>query len=287
MKTCAPPNTYIIDFFYPGEYSYLAVINVNTRKGYVCVPSVIAKAIELNNPLPTKNIKTAESVKEMIKGLINNDVNIKHILCDKEKAFDGTIKNKNKNPFMSFLRKHNISIRNYQLNHIPGNATRMNHSTIRIVDRFVRTIRDMIYLIDPASDYSPDIINYVVDCYNNTPHSIFKEMLHIDISPNEIDDNKALENEFVRECVRYNLLLNTSDDFAINIHTPYRIYNESDPQEKRRTKLLPGIYKWSGKMNHYEDKLTGKTKYGALYEMKSNKGQVMYVPRWMLVNVAR
>jgi hypothetical protein len=64
----------------------------------------------------------------------------------------------------------------------------------RIIDRAIRTIRDMLSK-DNSLFFKPDIVSEAVDMYNNRPHQDF----NYESTPSEVQSHKALEECFFRD----------------------------------------------------------------------------------------
>ncbi len=267
IKVCSPRHTFIIDFMFCGRFTYLIAINVNTKKAYAYLPSTIREGVNGGYVIPKTDIKTVGSIQKMLNQLMKDD-KVKHIISDQESSIVSyTIEN--------MLKAKGITLRTYNKNILPkemGQITgsRGVHTTLSIIDRFIRTIRDMAHNITPyIKDIQPDMMAYILDCYNNTPHSTFKQVLKMEITPNEMNDNKELETRYVREVLRNNMLVSHDRGFKLNERCDYKIYNENSTFEKRRTKTLPGYYKYVGEEN-------------GLYVMRNRNGQIMKVPRWAI-----
>src|SRR5215469_11351579 len=80
-----------------------------------------------------------------------------------------------------------------------------NHTSLGIIDRFIRTIRDMNVPHESSKSQSHDIkyrvftearMNKLVNIYNNTYHN------SIHCSPKEMRDNFDLERDYILECLK-------------------------------------------------------------------------------------
>jgi hypothetical protein len=86
---------------------------------------------------------------------------------------------------LDFLKKNNIKF-------FPFSSQFTNKS--RVVDRAIRTIRDM--LGDDFNKFlNPQDVSKAVDVYNNTPHRAFNYLF----TPTEVQNNKDIEEFFIRE----------------------------------------------------------------------------------------
>ena len=93
---------------------YLVLININTRYAYA---------------LPVQN-KRKETIKNVLQQFISEH-KIKSIVCDNEGAFSSQ-------DVLDLLTAHNISLRI---------ITDKRHTALSIIDRFIRTLRDMNIII--------------------------------------------------------------------------------------------------------------------------------------------
>ena len=123
------------------------------------------------------NSKNAADVKQSLTTFINNYRPAK-LTSDQEKAF---------------MEKQNLELmkeNNVLLQTVPE----QNHSTLAIIDRFIRTLRDMNRPVDGENKQSNDEefktfdvnkMNKLIESYNNTFHSTIK------CSPNEMFNDKT------------------------------------------------------------------------------------------------
>jgi hypothetical protein len=165
-------NSYEIDLMFCNlndfHRIYAVLININTK-------FLIIK------PLHSRN---ESEVLNFLRNVINkNHIVIDNIRGDAEKAFLGR-------NVKDFLRKNNISF--YFTN---GQHTNRN----RIVDRVMRTIRDMFDFVEGINGnkaiLNTKYMNEMVDAYNNSFHSAFKNKF----TPTEVQNNSEVENIFIRE----------------------------------------------------------------------------------------
>ena len=185
--------------------------------------------------------KTDDNVIELFKSLLNQTNNrIKHIICDQEPAF---ISKK----FKDFCKQHEIELKYYIKNDVKGiietkESSRGVHGALSILDRLCRTIRNMNYNMGNNEAIPPDIMEYLISEYNNSPHSTISKIMKKPITPNMIDNNSKLEDDFVLHLLKQNLKLKLKKDYNI-VGRNVRCLNESSKFDKVKKKLLPGIWK--------------------------------------------
>ena len=148
---------------------FLILINVNTRYAYA---------------FPTER-KNQNAINALLTEFINNH-SINSIVCDDEAAFTSKL-------VVDTLTEHNVSLRI---------ITEQRHSALGIIDRFIRTLRDMnIPTVksehqsnDPKyRDFSVKRMNKLLDIYNNTIHSSTNH------TPAEMEQDPKLEKEYITE----------------------------------------------------------------------------------------
>ena len=278
MKHWAGPRyTFVIDYMFAGhnnsgpatagnkegtKWGYLLAINVNTRKAFWALPSKIRKHGEKYTVQKNLNENMAgaiESLKEIMK-----QTPVKHLLSDQEKAFGSQ--------FQQFLKENGISHRFYVKNNVSdimetNEKSRGNHSFTSLVDRLIRTLRTMAYLLTRKEEIDPKLMEYLVDEYNNSPHSTLSKYIRRPVSPNEVDANLELEEQVVK-CV-------LAANFEAELSTPklskyVRVYNDAHSWDKVKPKLLPGWFEVVGKE-------------AGLVVLKQGK-TILKVNRWMIVD---
>ena len=269
MKHWAGPRyTFVIDYMFAGhnkegtKWGYLLAINVNTRKAFWALPSKIRKVgakYTVQKNLNENMAGAIESLKEIMK-----QTPVKHLLSDQEKAFGSQ--------FQQFLKENGISHRFYVKNNVSdimetNEKSRGNHSFTSLVDRLIRTLRTMAYLLTRKEEIDPKLMEYLVDEYNNSPHSTLSKYIRRPVSPNEVDANLELEEQVVK-CV-------LAANFEAELSTPklskyVRVYNDAHSWDKVKPKLLPGWFEVVGKE-------------GGLVILKQGK-TILKVNRWMIVD---
>lgn len=161
-------ETYMHDIFVNGQGTgagvppyYHVFINVNTRKAYAY-------------PLETK---TTDDVIGTLKRFLGSVAGcVRKLISDAEPAFES-------DAFVDVCKKKNIDM---QVN------DEQNHKTLGIIDRFVRTIRDMHGTNKPINT---NRMRQIIDKYNDTVHSA------TGMKPGEMtkDDEVAYIVDMIRE----------------------------------------------------------------------------------------
>ena len=178
---------------------YLFLININTRYLYILM---------LHN-------KDQESILRAFRKLIYYGLRINSIRFDDEKSFNSSVMKR-------FFDNHNISVY-----HNPSPYINKN----RIVDRAIRTIRDMYYTWHESKKFKKidvtkqhDILQQLVTIYNNTYHTSIK------MKPVEM--NYELEYKYIDRCQKKLELIKSKQSlngyYNFKYGDPIKIYlNES------------------------------------------------------------
>ena len=172
----------------------------------------------------------------------------------------------------SFMEKQNLQMLSDMkvlLQTVPDS----NHSTLGIIDRFIRTLRDMNRPVDGEKKQSGDeefktidankMINLVYT-YNNTIHSA------IGCTPKEMFDDKEKEKEYIFKCMKKNEKQKKIEDFELKDGDFVRYVLKRDPMVKKRYQVSNESYKIAGKE-------------GKHYILQAKDGSSMIKPRFQLI----
>ena len=264
LHMVAPRNTYIIDLFFPGKFVYLLAINVNTRKAFAIPSPLITKQGNHRFHVPKEGHKSTHNVLRMFKKLVEQ-ATVKMIIHDKEKAFLSR-------EFTQYCLNNGITIKPYTQYSVQGltetnDTTRTLHGMLSILDRLCRTLRNMAFNMGVENqDIEPDIMQYLLNAYNSSPHTLFYNVLHLRLSPNDMDADKSLEDALCYHLSKMNFVIMNSNNY--NINCPVRVMNDASLFDKLKHKLLPGIFQVIGKD-------------GNLFICKQGDN-IIKVPRWMI-----
>jgi hypothetical protein len=152
---------------------------------------------------------------------------------------------------LKFLKSRDILVQS-----IPD----QNHSALGIIDRFIRTLRD----IHNSRNFTNQEMQQLINVYNNTNH------LSIGCSPKKMFKNKKLEEKYILGCLDAKARQETRKDFRLKEGTWVRYILPKAKLEKKRTRLSPEKYKIDG----YD---------GNLYIIAAKDGSVLSKPRFQLV----
>ena len=158
---------------------------------------------------------------------------IKHLTGDGESAFSSRVS-------QQFYQQHNITFHPVPRMSIEGKkATDPLHSSLSLIDRFVRTIRDMLF--NAGYDLTPLAIKEMVRQYNNAPHSTLSKYIGFDVSPLMVQQDKNKEEYIMMKINKENIATKLSHGFDIPNGARVKVYNEKNILGKRRRIANPGI----------------------------------------------
>ena len=261
--------TFVIDYMFAGhnkdgtQWGYLLAINVNTRKAFWALPSKIRKNASGSYTVQKHLNENMEGAIESLKTIMKQTP-VKHLMSDQEKAFGSK--------FQAFLQENGITHRFYVKNQMGSlletqEKNRGNHSFTSLVDRLIRTLRTMAYLLTRKEEINPELMEYLVDEYNNSPHSTLQKYLGRPATPNEVDADVELENRVVLGIIAENHIVEGHPEYPVTQRFVH-VYNDAHSWDKVKPKLLPGTFEVVGKDQ-------------GLYELKQGDHRIK-VNRWMI-----
>lgn len=248
------PGGFIGDiFFNKSKFACLLLININTRKAYAYALNNV-KVYKVNpdskgsqiEPIGGQNeeytITYSTTNKKTTSNLINvfkqflNDINhkITSLRFDNESA----VKSKQ---FQTMLRNNGIKF-------VP--VVEGSHTSLSLIDRLCRTIRDISYNMG-IKILTQNDINKVLNVYNNMYHSSLSKMLNKKITPNEVNDNPELEQQIINYCIDYNKQLKVlHPEIELQVGQICKVYQPFDKFKKRRRLLKKDYYKIINKIGN-------------------------------------
>ena len=233
------PGGFIGDiFFNKSKFACLLLININTRKAYAyALNNVDIKPIGQTNNYDNQiyTITYSTTNKKTTTNLINvfnqflNDINheITSLRFDNESA----VKSKQ---FQTMLRNNNIKF-------VP--VVEGSHTSLSLIDRLCRTIRDISYNMG-IKILTQNDINKVLNVYNNMYHSSLSKILGKKITPNEVNEHPELEQQIINYCIDYNKQLKVlHPEIELQVGQICKVYQPFDKFKKRRRLLKKDYYK--------------------------------------------
>mgnify|MGYP001152810671 CR=1 FL=1 len=269
-------GTYLIDLMFNDKLCYLIAINVNTKYLFA---ELMNNVLFNGNDTDTSNIqrfskasKTAETFVKTLDRLIKSGMNVKYLSGDGESAFDSKSAN-------VYYITHGISFKpvpRIQMGHYPDFMKREQkqvktdpmHGSLGIIDRVIRTIRDIAYNLQ-VSTITPDVMKEIVNQYNNAPHKTLSKYAGFDVSPKMVQFDQDLEEFIVRRICQENYIIMNRPGFRLKPNTQVKLYNEHDSLMKRRSIIKPGTH-------HIVNFKNG------LYEVIDDKNNIQLIPRYKI-----
>ena len=191
---------------------------------------------------------------------------VKHLIMDNEAAWTSKT-------FKQTLEKLGITYKFVEKYTVKGlvqttDQRRLNHSATSLVDRLIRTIRLMNFHLGNDTEIQPVVMEFLVNEYNSSPHSTLSKILRREVSPNDVHENKSLEDEVVKELYIQNTEIELQKDFKLEPGTYVRVYNEASKFDKVKPKFLSGY--WQVVQSNE-----------AMVKLKQNDSEIT-VNRWMI-----
>ena len=189
------PNTYIIDIMFEDKLGYLVAIECNSRYLYVdCLNRVV-----FNDPnkRSVKNVKTSNAIIKSLETLMKKGMNPSRLTGDAESAFGSK-------DTINFYDNNGIIWEpvNRMLDGVypdfmkQKQTTSPLHSSLGIIDRVIRTLRDMAFNLE-IPKITPTIMEELVEQYNLAPHQTLSQYAGTLISPKDMMRDENLYNFFL------------------------------------------------------------------------------------------
>ena len=261
LHKVGPRGSYMIDLMFGDQgLTYLVCININTRYALVELMNMVqhGDALKANARTTTSYLR---ALKKIVKGVEEWNP-IKYLIGDGEGAFGSRLA-------QQFYTDSGIEFHGVPRLYVEGkNGTDPLHSSLAVVDRFIRTIRDMLHVSGLKA--TPKAVEHMVFQYNWSPHSTLSKALGLLVSPREVMLDKNVEEYIVMRINKANIATKLSPGYLIDNHVRVKVYNDKNAFGKRRQ-----IY--------HEGEVVGRR--AGLYEVKINKnGRELnvLVPRYKL-----
>ena len=217
-------------------------INVNCR---------FVEAYPLSN-------KTKDSINTVLRQFVNR-YHPRKITSDEE---PGLVANEN----LQYLKDNTCGLYIIQ---------EQNHSALSLIDRFIRTLRDMNRPADGSNDCSTDDEFKYIDrnkmtslltLYNNTIHSSTGH------TPYDMIQNQTLEEDYIDKCIDGKMRQQEIADFKLQEGSLVRYYLDDDAMTKKRSNISRETYKI-------------ESRAGNVYTIIALDGTTRDLPRWKLIHV--
>lgn len=181
---------------------------------------------------------------------------VKMIIGDSEKAFWTK-------DMMSLYKSKDIATRIL-------NCKRDGHNGLAILNRIVRTIRDMNYHMGNKTNVTLKQIQRLAEVYNHTYHKSLSDILGggEKVSPNDVHYNEMLESKIIRNIRCENYLRSEQKGFILDVGTKVfvRVTGDGELFNKRRSPYLDGYWEITNR-------------FGNMYELVNEDGVKIYRSR--------
>ena len=150
-----------------------------------------------------------------------------------------------------------------------------NHSALSLIDRFIRTLRDMNKPDNESNDCSTDEefkfidrnkMTKLLNLYNNTIHSSTGH------TPIDMIENRELEEDYIEKCINAKQRQQEISDFKLKEGSLVRYYLDDDKMTKKRSTISREAYKI-------------ESRAGNIYTIIALDGTTKDLPRWKLIYV--
>ena len=273
LHKVAARYSYLIDLMFSGKLTYLVAININTRYLYVQLTNTVI------NPATgsySRSSKTTFLFLKALQQLMKSGMKVKHLSGDGESAFNSI---EAKQAFYEIYGIDFTPVKRQVMGAYPDYMkdeqkqvkTDPLHGSLGIIDRVIRTIRDMAYNMH-VGNITPRIMTEIVRQYNNAPHKTLSKYAGFPVSPKMAQEDPALEEYIVRRICQENYNIMSSNGFNIPKGTKVKVYNETDKMLKRRSINQPGEFTVDG-FNR------------GLYKVVSKNNTIQWLPRFRLAPV--
>lgn len=187
-------------FIQRGGINYLMIININTRKAY---------------SYPLKN-KGKKEVLNALNKFFDEVKDVKSITSDQDTAYLSW-------DVLEFLNEKGVKYYTTEDN---------NHNVLGIINRFMRTVRDMNESMGNKGNINEEQMKEIVDIYNNSPHK------SINMNPNEM--NESEEKKYIEE--KKKETMEKEKDYDLNAGDRVRVVLEKNKIGKNRSNLSQESY---------------------------------------------
>ena len=152
-----------------------------------------------------------------------------------------------------------------------------NHGALSIIDRFIRTLRDMNIPTEKTKRESNDkkYVNFsmkrmkkLIKIYNNTFHSA------IGMTPKEMQNDYELEDKYIRKMLVKSYDKLKMNGYLLNEGDWVRVVLEKEKIKKRRYKVSRECYKVMGKE-------------GQMFIISAKDGTTRLLPRFQLIFIGK
>jgi hypothetical protein len=274
------PNVFqadIMDKRRKDDYVYLVAININNRYGYVIPLNVDEKEDEFFVTNSAKNKQAVvKAFSQIIKQIIDTDKALfgtfggATFITDAERTFQSAFVG-------NFLKRNNIEL--------VGKVDKA-HTRLAIIDRFIRTLRDMAYVkYKVKHNIDPYQMRDILEEYNQSFHLGLSKIASVNVSPALVRTDRELEAMIVRR--QLTKLHDRLMDSDIPIGSPVIVHFQALDingllpfKEKKRYTTLPGDWVVVGREG--VKYIVSNESPTDIDDVPTNEVYTLTVPRWMI-----
>lgn len=224
------PGSYQIDLFYSKNNCYLIAIEVNTRYLFITRTNINVK-IKGKNKIEKKSTLP---IFLAMQNLFEQGWNPSIIRSDSEAAF-------NSNFIKRFIYDKRKIIYEPVFRIKTDEGTSPNHTSLAIVDRVIRTIKDHFYVEGYGKLIPQKELYKFVSEYNKRPHKTLTKLLNNKTSPEMVHNDIKLEIQIIERLIYENNKIKEKAGWQLPPGTIVKVMNDTDALGKRRrmTKIDP------------------------------------------------
>jgi hypothetical protein len=145
-----------------------------------------------------------------------------------------------------------------------------NHTSLALIDRVSRTLRDMAFNMRVAL-IVPHVFESIISLYNQAPHNTLSKIMGFPVAPLMTMEDQVLKYEIRRRLTAQNQVIKSNKGFHLPLGSYVAVLNEHQKFYKRRRLVKSKIYE-----------ITGFN--GILFRLRSVPfdGQEIYEPRYRI-----
>lgn len=268
------PGTYFMDIMFTGKLGYLLCINANTRYLYA---SVLNRQFNFGKGIKygVRCLKNVSSFKKAFEKCLDDGMIPVKLIGDNEGAF----KSCQNEGYFNKIIQNRFGIENGEFQGVrrmkrgvyprfmPTEYSKSEplHTSLGIIDRVIRTLRDMAYNGERGV-ITPEDMKDLVSIYNRAPHTTLSRFAGEEVTPEMVQNDPELEKFIMRRICQENYNVRKQDGYELEVGDEVKVYNDTDKFQKRRSIIQPG--------NHYVAYYEN-----GLYNIVDDEGNDQFMPR--------
>jgi hypothetical protein len=119
------------------------------------------------------------------------------------------------------------------------------HTSLSIVDRITRTLRDRAFTLG-ADEITPPLIGDLSEQYNHAPHDTLSKYAGFEVSPHDVQNEPELEYFICRRIAQENAVIRQAPGFSLKVGTKVKVFNELHRHDKRRSVVREEVFEVIG-----------------------------------------